>query len=265
MVAVVNTLTSLWGRKREIARHVVEISRLYFNRKSELLEIPLDICVNPLGFSYGKNGWHPVIPLIREIAAAENISDDLENSVFYKFYEKYKPTDMLHLVSRFDPHVAFAPPMGVLPWGGFTKKARESGGSPLKKTSWLCGPLDIPSIKLNIERARQLYGNMKKNGYAPWRILNSFIEGCLLQDKRGEKRFIVLHGKHRAAVLAFLGAESVLATYAPEGARTIKEEDVKNWYYVKNEQCSIHDALAYFHAYFKLTGKERADELGLLD
>ena len=60
-------LNSLWGRKREIARHVVEIPLLFFHRKSELLEISLDMCENPLGFSYGKNGWHPVIPLIKEM------------------------------------------------------------------------------------------------------------------------------------------------------------------------------------------------------
>jgi hypothetical protein len=127
IIALFDKFDVLWARKREILRHVAEIAHLYFHRKSELLEMPLDNCVNPFGFSYGKNGWHPVIPLIKEIAAGKNIWDDLESSVFYRFYEKCQPTDMLHLVSRFDPHVTFAAPLGILPWGDLQKRLWNPG------------------------------------------------------------------------------------------------------------------------------------------
>ena len=263
MGKLLDKIATAWKYKREIATHVFEIPYLYLRSSVELVEVPLDICINSFGFSYSRNGWHPVSALLKEI----NICDqrkNLEDSVFYKFYERYRPENMGHLVRSFNSNVAFSPPVGILPWGGFAKKTLQSGGHELKKTSWLCGPLDEHSIRLNIKRSVTLYNRMRNCGYNPWRINNSFIEGCFLVNKRGEKRFIIMHGKHRAAVLSFLGFEKILARYAPESVRTIKETNVDDWFYVKTKQCSVQDALAYFHAYFKLTGAERAKELGLL-
>jgi len=256
-------IASLWRNKREITKHIFKVPYLYLRKNTELVEVQLDICMNSLGFSYDKNGWHPVSALLKELNSSGPIKN-LEDCVFYKFYEKYQPVDMGHLVRSFYNNVTFSSPVAILPWGGFAKKTLQSGGGKLKKTSWLCGPLDEGSIRLNIKRAITLYNKMRNYGYNPWKINNSFIEGCFLENNKGEKRFIVMHGKHRAAVLSFLGFEKILVRYAPESVRIIKESNVKEWFYVKNKQCSIQDALAYFNAYFKLTGAERARELNLL-
>lgn len=223
----------------------------------------MDICTNPLAFSYSKDGWHPVTALLEEMADSGPVQK-LEDSVFYKFYQRYQPANMSHMAELFGSNVTFSPPPAILPWGGFTKKVMSTGGGELKKTSWLCGPLDEESIILNIDRSLNLYNKFKKDGYRPWGIFKSFIEGALLENNQGQKRFVVLHGKHRAAVLSFLGVEKLLVRYAPGSVRIIRESDVDNWFHVRNKRCSKEDALAYFHAYFKLTGTERADKMGLL-
>ena len=257
------SVNTLWIRKREIFGHIIDIPRIFFNKKNELVRVSIDICINSLGFSYSRSGWHPIIAFLKEIDTNHNLLDS-RDSVFFKFYNKYKPVDMAHLVKGFYPKVTFAPPLGIKPWGGFSKKEMTIGGWPLKNTSWLAGPLDDDSINLNIKRTIDLLNNIKEHGYKPWMPLNSFVEGCFLEKENGDKRFVVIHGKHRVAVLSYLGFNNILVRHAPEAVRVIRERDVHTWFYVKNKECSVDDAMAYFNAYFELNGKERALELRLL-
>lgn len=263
MNSVAEVLKSLWIRKRDIYQHVTDIPYLYLNREKELINVDLEICTNSFGFSYSQSGWHPIIALLREVDSNHQLLYS-QDSVFFKYYEKYQPVDMLHLVNGLYSQVSFAPPLGILPWGGFSKETMRNGGSPLKNTSWLTGPLDNDSIRLNIKRSIDLLNNVKRYGYKPWMPQNSFVEGCFLEKEDGDKRFVVIHGKHRAAVLSYLGFDHIMVRYAPEAVKVIHENDVHTWFYVKNRKCSVDDALAYFNAYFELNGKERARNLGLL-
>jgi len=264
MDRLLGALRSIWIRKREIYQHAFDIPKLYINREKELVDIDLDICINSFGFSYSQNGWHPVTAFLNEIAAEQSLVFSKE-SVFYKFYEMYRPINMLHLVEDNYPTVKFAPPVGINPWGGFSREEMRIGGKPLTETSWLCGPLDNNSIELNIKRTTDLLRSMSRYGYTPWFPTHSFVEGCFLEKENGDRRFVVIHGKHRVAVLSYLGFDNIFARYAPESEKVIKESQVHQWYYVQKNLCSVEDALAYFNAYFELNGKERVLSLGLLN
>lgn len=258
------TLVShLWTHKREILASELSKPHILLNRGQQLSRVELDRCTNPLAFSYATQGWHPVTALLSENPTG-HMRVPLEQSMFYRFFSVYQPKTMRDLPDQLGQHVNFAPPVGVLPWGGFTRRDASNGGTPLRKTSWLFGPLDDQSVRSNITRTFDVYASLKRSGYAPWRPFNSFIEGCFLERSNGDRMFVVMHGKHRAAVLRFLGFESVVVRCAPDSVRVIRERDVHNWYYVKSGACSPEDALAYFRAYFELSGRERAVKLGLV-
>ncbi len=255
--------THLWMHKREIVANEFSKPHILLKRHEQLSRIDLDRCTNSLGFSYAVTGWHPVTALLRENPSGI-LTVPLQQSVFARFFPRYCPTSMRDLPDQLDEDVSFAPPVGVLPWGGFTRQEAVTGGTPLRETSWLFGPLDDQSIRLNMTRTFDVYASLKRSGYAPWRPFNSFIEGCFLERSNGDRMFVVMHGKHRAAVLRFLGFESVVVRCTPDSVRVIRERDVHNWYYVKSGECSREDALAYFRAYFELSGRERAVKLGLV-
>lgn len=241
-----------------------ESIRLYKNRGSQLMEIPIDICINALGFSYGGQGWHYLTALLKEYEGNNKLTP--ENSVLNKFHNLYQPESFFELIKHKGEDIKFRPPIGIYPWASFYVKESKRGGKEkdLKLTRF-CGPSDFKLIKRDFNLAINVYKDIKKRGYRPWLNESGFVTGSFLMKENGERRFMVLDGNHRVAVLSVLGYESVTVRYADACYPEIKESDVNEWYYVKSGQCSKDDALAYFNAYFELNGLERARELGLIE
>ncbi len=249
----------LYSRKREIFNHCKNLPYLFLNKNKLLINIDISICTNSFGFSYASDGWHPITALLKELYVKNK-----EPDLFYKYFHSYQPTQSSHLPLLCGTNVNFSPEVLILPWGGFSRKTFLNGGTPLRKTSWLIGPLSEDDIALNINRTINVYKNIKSNGYRPWLPTNSFIQGVLLVKSNGDKRFVVTHGKHRVGVLSFLGYNTFKAQFDPNMFKIISENEISSWYYVKNGKCSQADAASYFNSFFILNGLERAREYNLL-
>jgi hypothetical protein len=107
----------------------------------------------------------------------------------------------------------------------------------------------------------------------------------LLLRRDGAIRAVRYNGQHRLAVLSHLGHATVTAIVptAQSISRSlsewpslsslpkvvhdreviVRENEVDDWYYVKQGLCSREKALDIFHAFFELNGRERIRFLGL--
>ena len=216
-----------------------------------------------LGFSYGVDGWNYLIEFLREFDHNPDI--ERTDTILHRFYELYQPDSSFNLVEYLNQEITFRPPFGIYPWGTFSHDYSQTGSLPKNSlASRHVGPSDSTKTKTHILAFLELYQNLKSNGYQPWKYNRSFIGGTWLNKKDGRKRYIVLQGNHRAAILAHLGYNDFLARRVKGRYYQINETDVETWYYVKNGRCPINDALAYFDAFFEMSGIERAQKIGLL-
>lgn len=225
------------------------------HRPSVIVEVPIDICMNPLGFSFGPGGWHHLVALLKEYD--QNPYLHPEESVLYRFYQKYQPLDMGELLDQIGYSPSFRPPFFVYPWGSFKASTYYKGATPKnQRNSRFSGPADEWRLNTDFCQTIRLYQQIKKEGYRPW--IRDFIGGVFLQSASGEQRYVVLDGNHRVAVLAHLGMRQVRTAYLKGHFKIIHELEVDEWHYVRNGMCSRADALAYFHAFFQLSGRERS-------
>lgn len=95
---------------------------------------------------------------------------------------------------------------------------------------------------------------LREQGYRPWAYGNSFIEGVFLYRRNGERRFVVLQGNHRLAILAHLGARSVQVRSAPGHLASVRERDLERWPLVLSGLCDRGSAQRIFDLYFTEDG-----------
>ncbi len=244
--------------------HALSVLHVYSNRYSQLCDVPLDMCINPMGFSFAPNGWNYLVEQLKEFDREKDLN--VKDSILYKYHQRYQPKNMSDLPISAGFQVHFKPGLFLYPWDSF--KVEEScKGSKAKDahSSRFCGPSSFALIEKDFLNLRNLYEYMKVHGYRPWYFKNAFIGGVFLERENGQKRFVVLQGNHRTAILAHLGHKKILARYLSGHYKCISEKDIKDWFYVKSRQCNMEDAKAYFDSFFILTGNERAKRMGLED
>ena len=121
-----------------------------------------------------------------------------------------------------------------------------------------CGPSTDNLIREQFSNLIILKNIIEEKGYLPHRY--GFIEGLFLEKLNGQTKFVVVQGTHRLSVLIYLKYSDVLVRQHPRMLRTIRESESKDWRLVKSGVFTEEDALAYFNAYFNLTGYETAKE-----
>jgi len=246
-------------RKCKPVYHILNIMYVYLNRHSELCEVPLEICTNPMGFSFAQDGWHYLIEQLKQFDTNWDVK--VKDSVLYRFHQNYQPEDMSDLAVSAGIEASFRPGLSVYPWGSFNIEKSNKGGlvkDPYRTRFY--GPSTFELIEKDFLNLKSMYGYFKKHGYRPWYFRNAFIGGTFLERENGEKKYVVLQGNHRTAILAHLGHKKILTRYLKGYYRSINEKDIENWYYVKSGDCSLADAQAYFDCLFSLNGTERAKD-----
>ena len=215
-----------------------------------------------MGFSFASNGWNYLIAQLREFDRLPALI--VEDSILYKFHRLYQPKDMSDLPSSAGVDITFKPGLSIYPWGSFNIKQNEAGVRIKNAyTSRFYGPSPIELIEKDFNNLKKLYEYIKIHGYRPWRFKNAFIGGVFLEKNNGQRKFVVLQGNHRTAVMAHLGYESIQIRYLKGFYKCIYENDITNWSYVKSGQCTEEDAKIYFDSLFILDGHERAKRMGL--
>jgi hypothetical protein len=216
-----------------------------------------------MGFSFSPNGWNYLIEQLKEFDREKNLK--VKDSILYTFYERYQPKDMSDLPISAGFDVAFKPGLSIYPWGSFDIRKSKSGGTVKNAyRTRFYGPSSFELVEKDFLNLQNLYEYMKVHGYRPWYFRNAFIGGVFLEKEDGQKKFVVLQGNHRTAIMSHLGRKKILARYLSGYYKCISEKDISDWFYVKSGQCNIEDAKAYISTFFKLNGTERAKTMGFL-
>ena len=196
------------------------------------------------GSSFCDNGWHHIRETLKEYDG--NPSIDYRDTTMYHFMKYFCPKSICDLsnnkkkcnLSLFE-----------YPWGKiYTTKSKD----PL--ISRFCGPSSDEFIQDEYNRTINLYNELKKTSYKPWKFGNQFIEGMLLINRFGEKRFVVLQGNHRMAIFSHLGMKTINIRLSKLYRSPIKESDVLSWVNVKRGLISVESAKNIFNLFFKENG-----------
>jgi hypothetical protein len=145
------------------------------------------------------------------------------------FYTRFRPAnlrDMYKLPSG--TRAGETLPPWELPW--VMRLARiapygERGLSPEDGVSFY-GPTTGKKIEMEYHRLRQTAASIRSHGYQPDRYRD--IEGHLMTDGR-ETCFFVRGGKHRAAVLAWMGVESVPVQFRRTWPLVVDSRTCEHW------------------------------------
>lgn len=203
---------------------------------------------------FGGNGWHHLRLTLAEIDADPQI--EAQDTTLWRFLKDFRPASISELVSNSGINL----PLFVYPWGTFQKGVLESNKSV--EESRFCGPSQDGFVVGEFERIKALYSQIRKNGYQPTKFPNSFIGGTWLARSNGQRRFVVLQGNHRMAILAHLGYTKVAVRTMPGYISLIREKDIKKWPLVQRGLCTESHASEIFNLFFEVSGFHITDRLG---
>ena len=88
----------------------------------------------------------------------------------------------------------------------------------------------------------------------PTKFPNSFIQGAWLEANDGNRRFVVLQGNHRLAILAHMRTEPVAVRVISQALGHVREAEIENWPLVANGRCSLDNARRIFNFFFSENG-----------
>lgn len=195
---------------------------------------------------FGADGWHHLRRTLAEIDADPELA--VEGTTLWRYLRDFTPQGISELVDETVQPL----PLFVYPWGTFRQRVLETEKSA--ETSRFCGPSDDAFIRNEFEHTKSLYRLMQQNGYQPTTFPNSFIGGTWLLAADGRRRFIVLQGNHRMAILAHLGLRNIAVRTIPGNLATIRESESNKWPLVMRGDCSESDAIAIFRHFFDQSG-----------
>ena len=223
-----------------------------FNYKSL---VDIEKCISFTGFSFGSTGWHHLIKTLEQYDENNNL--DLFESSFYKFHSNFKPKFASHIFSSNYKTIKFDFPIGIHPWGSFSKGLGYDLTLPKDwGKSRFFGPTTETDIIKYFNEFIALYKSMKVNKYRPSQY--GYIGGTFLINKKNDYRFVVLQGNHRTAICKHLGYKYVYVKPVRGRHKVLHVKDVDNWYFVKENKISNDEAIQYFNLFFTYNGLEQA-------
>ncbi len=229
-----------------------KVARFYFgnfirflSKKKFQKSISPSEAVTIFGENFSKHGNHFIINFLNEYSLNNKI-DYIESSLG-KFHKQFCPKtteEALGVSTKGNGLRLFN-----YPWGVFGRQRSIKRKDP--RNSRFCGPSTEKFIIDEAKSIIKLYVKIKKDGYQPTKYPNSFIQGVWMIKKNGEKRFVVLQGNHRMAVLSYLGYKSIDVRCDMFPNKYIKEKDLNSWVNVKLNNVSSEKALEIFNSFFK--------------
>ena len=164
----------------------------------------------------------------------------------WSFLTKFCPTSISTMagVTFEDPL-----PLFVYPWSRYDTSKKDP------RNSRFCGPSTNRFVEDEFRRTISLYEKIKSQGYSPRKYPHSMISGTFLISSNGQKRFIVMQGNHRMAILSHLGLEKITVRASSWNSAFVREQELYSWPNVKNGRCSVEHAEKVFNYFFIEQGK----------
>lgn len=238
------------------------LEALYLSTQHDLpaaFKCPIEAIVDPKGFGFGKEAWHPFVAATQEL---ERGGEAAAEALLERFYTEFRPQSAAEAYLGFSKAPTFlaglAPHLYLLaPWTIETPEQmlslveefiqsdnREHGGGGLtlfKDGHPMIGPVTPEKRKLELQRLAHLYRSMKQSGYD-----RTMGDSRYIMLRRGRDcRYIPFGGGyHRASVRAAQGVDWVPGQFYPRRA-FVDVADVDYWPQVRRSLWSRSQALAY--------------------
>ena len=217
----------------------------YWSEKRPLrLEVPVGMLRMPGAFAYGPD--HPFRRGLAEGAPA-----------LRAFYDGFQPRDLagMYGLDMVDETGAGLP-VWEYPWRLYDPRKPPRGEKGLSAKHGVAhyGPCSDRKVAQEISRLNKALAGIKQHGYDPDRFGD--IEGQLITD--GERvAFLIMGGKHRAAVLAHIGETHVPVRLRAGRMPLVDTRTAENWPLVANGEVSRKLACAIAGVY--LDGRVQSD------
>ncbi len=193
--------------------------------------------------SFGDDGWHHIRQTLREYDVNPSLKP--HESTLGLFLKNFQPIS----ISNFASIPTESPlPLFVYPWGTFNTRSSSSNKDPA--TSRFCGPSSQDFINQEFTKTISLYLHIRANGYRPSTYPHSHIGGTWLIANDGRRRFVVMQGNHRMAILAHLNYRNITVRSIPQAIRVVRESCLYKLPLVSNKTCSIAHAKSVFDLFF---------------
>lgn len=212
----------------------------------------LEKSINPneatsiFGCCFGAAGWHHLRRTLEEYD--DNPKQKIKETVMWEFLKNFCPTSISELAKYEGQELL---PLFVYPWVDLNTVRKK------RKDPWdsrFCGPSTDQFVIEEYERTVTLYKKIKFQGYNMYEYPHSLIRGTFLISNSGEKRFVVMQGNHRMAVLAHLGHNEILVRANTGSIPFVNERKIETWANVRNGRCSVEHAKKIFDYFFKENG-----------
>lgn len=209
------------------------------------------------GCSFGDHGWQHLRKTLEEYDADPKV--DVRETTLFRYLTEFCPASICDLVDWGGQPNEQPIPLFVYPWGTF--KRGETRSEKRAATSRFCGPSTLEFVTQEYARTIRLYEAMKRVGYRPWDFSNTFIGGTMLLKTNGDRRFVVLQGNHRLAILAHLGVPEIAVRDVVGYLPVIREAEAPHWPLVAGGTCRVESALRIFNLFFESTGHHIGERL----
>tara|TARA_B100002052_G_scaffold298289_1_gene331336 strand:- start:925 stop:1659 length:735 start_codon:yes stop_codon:yes gene_type:complete len=236
-------MTEIWKKTRFRLGTFVRILSSPFYESTASLDESCTIFAS----GFGDSGWHHIRKTLEEYD--ENPSIKPKETTIWNFLKNFQPLSINKLASvelenDFD--------LFDYPWGSCSQLVLPNEKSVLQ--SRFCGPSKIDFINKEFYRTINLYKKIMNEGYNPNTYPHRHVTGTWLISDTGEKRFIVMSGNHRTAILAHLGYKKIKVRTSSSSIRLVNESDINTWKYVKSKFCKVGDAKQIFDFFFENNG-----------
>lgn len=205
------------------------------------------------GCSFGADGWHHLRSTLEEYDADPDV--DYRDTSLFRYLTTFTPQSVCDI----SPGARERLPLFVYPWGTFRKGETTSNKDAAR--SRFCGPSSDEFVAEEFRRTIELYLHIKRVGYRPWKYGNTFIGGTFLYGQDGRRRFVVLQGNHRLAVLAHAGYRRIAVRDCTGYLAHVDEAEIGSWPLVGARQCSATTAKAVFDLFFDQNGRHVLERL----
>lgn len=210
--------------------------------------------------SFGRDGWQHLRRTLEEYDRDPEVRP--AETTLHRFLTHFAPSSICELLGpSAQGHCAL--PLFVYPWGTFRRG--ETSSTKDASRSRFCGPSTADFVVEEFARVVALYERMKRQGYRPWDFGNTFIAGTFLVSAEGERRFVVLQGNHRLAVLSHLGIRRIAVRNARGYLAEVHERDVEHWPLVHAGTCDAAAARSIFRLFFEKDGRHIERRLRMIE
>ena len=209
------------------------------------MELPVTALGMQGGFTYGAD--HPFVRALTD-----------GKDALAAFYAGFAPRNLSDMYGLGGDAGGALPPY-VLPWRMVLKDRPPGGekGLPASHGVAFYGPCSAQKIALETRRLSRVAEAIRKSGFNPDK--HGDIEGHFITD--GQRTcFFVMGGKHRAAVLAYLGETHIPVRLRPGRMAVIDTREVAHWPLVADGTMTAQTARAIAEVY--LTGRGMSDVEG---